>query len=71
MDFGSIWPGFGEGLGGLGEGFGRIWLLISETPALPRQLAWRHNARGSPTHQRVRGFVSSGPCPLGDGALLL
>ena len=50
---GLIWEGFGRLLGGswedLGRILGRFWedIFVSETPALPRQLAWRHNTRGS------------------------
>ena len=53
----------------LGPRFADFWTSVSwksplnyfgsETPALPRQLAWRHNARGSPTPPRVGG------CSLG------
>ena len=50
---GGVWEALGWFLGGFGEDFdiilGRFWedIFVSETPALPRQLAWRHNARGS------------------------
>ena len=51
--WGGVWEALGRFLGGFGEDFerilGRFWedIFVSETPALPRQLAWRHNARGS------------------------
>ena len=67
VDFGSIWGRFGEDfgrvwvdLGSILGGFSVSWkfvgdILVSGTPALPRQLAWRHNARGSsgPTACRI------------------
>ena len=55
LDLGRVWEALGRFLGGFGEDFGRIlgrfWedIFVSETPALPRQLAWRHNTRGFPT----------------------
>ena len=84
--FSETWECFGEGFGRilgrirLGPQFANFWASISwksllnyfgsETPALPRQLAWRHNARGSPTPPRVGG-CSLGP-PTGIyGAKLL
>ena len=58
----------------LGPRFADFWTSVSwksplnyfgsETPALPRQLAWRHNARGSPTPPRVGG-CSLGLSPAG------
>ena len=45
-------------------------ILVSGTPALPRQLAWRHNARGSRTPLRVK-CCSHGSSPVVDGAKLL
>ena len=53
LDLGRVWEALGRFLEGFGEDFekilGRCWedIFVSETPALPRQLAWRHNARGS------------------------
>ena len=47
LDLGRVWEALGRFLGGLREHFGRIlgrfWedIFVSETPALPRQLAWR------------------------------
>ena len=64
----------------LGPRFADFWTSVSwksplnyfgsETPALPRQLAWRHNARGSPTPPRVRS-CSLGPPKGIYGAKLL
>ena len=51
--WGGVWEALGTFLGSFGKDFertlGRFWkdIFVSETPALPRQLAWRHNARGS------------------------
>ena len=51
--WGGVWEALGRFLGGFGEYFdrflGRFWedILVSETSALSRQLAWRPNARGS------------------------
>ena len=53
LDLGRVWEAPGRFLGGFGEDFvkilGRFWedIFVSETPALPRHLAWRHNARRS------------------------
>ena len=58
--WGGVWEVLGRFLGGFGMDFerilGRFWedIFVSETPALPRQLAWCHNARGSRTLQHVR-----------------
>ena len=47
--WGGVWEALGGFLGNFGEDFerilGRFWedIFVSETPALPRQLAWRHN----------------------------
>ena len=47
--WGGVWEALGSFLGGFWEDFdrilGRFWedIFVSETPALPRQLAWRHN----------------------------
>ena len=64
-------------LGGFGEYFGRIlgrfWedIFVSETPALPRQLAWRHNARGSRRPTSVLDYWHQGiPCLCGGAKLL-
>ena len=63
LDLGRVWEALGRFLGGFGEDFerilGRFWedIFVSETPALPRQLAWRHNEWGSLDPQSV-GFLS-------------
>ena len=50
--WGGVWEALGRFLGGFGEDFDRIlerfWedIFVSETPALSRQLVWRHNTRG-------------------------
>ena len=47
--WGGVWEALGKFLGGFGKDFERILgrfsedIFVSETPALPRQLAWRHN----------------------------
>ena len=52
LDLGRVWEALGRFLGGLREHFGRIlgrfWedIFVSETPALPRQLAWRQQCAG-------------------------
>ena len=57
-------------MGGFGEDFerilGRFWedIFVSETPALPRQLAWRHNTRGSRTPRVLDFWVQVVPCLL-------
>ena len=54
LDLGRVWEALGRFLGGLREHFGRIlgrfWedIFVSETPALPRQLAWRQQCAGVP-----------------------
>ena len=65
----------------LGPRFADFWTSVSwksplnyfgsETPALPRQLAWRHNARGSPDPPACWMELIRGSLPCGDGALLL
>ena len=67
---GGVWEALGRFLGGFGEYFerilGRFWedIFVSETPALPRQLAWRHNARGSRTPRVLDFWVQVVPCLL-------
>ena len=58
----------------LGPRFADFWTSVSwksplnyfgsETPALPRQLAWRHNARGSPDPPACWMFSHQGVSPL-------
>ena len=70
LDLGRVWEALGRFLGSFGEDFekilGRCWedIFVSETPALPRQLAWRHNARGSRTPRVLDGIVQVVPCLL-------
>ena len=57
--WGGVWEALGRFLGGLGEDFeknlGRFWedIFVSETPALPRQLAWRQQYAKVPHPRRV------------------
>ena len=70
LDLGRVWEALGRFLGWLREHFGRIlgrfWedIFVSETPALPRQLAWRHNTRGSRNPRVLDGMVQVVSCLL-------
>ena len=64
--WGGVWEALGRFLGGFGEDFdrilGRFWedIFVSETPALSRQLAWRHNRQRGAYYRTNRPGVH---CP--------